>query len=137
MRRSLDSIWLLTVRAHASACSLSVRSSDSVAGRSSSTSRSRLIRAKSSGGWAIGRPRDPKGSSSLALERPERTDESVRGDLPALAVDPEGRLVGVSRPSHTLESAPGGSLPLQSLLDLVFTLFAQWVHLVEVDPSQG
>src|SRR5262245_58925251 len=73
MRRSLERICASTVRAHASACSLSTRSSLSVDGVvRSRTSRNRRIRAKS-------RNSDMRGAEALQM-RPRRA-EVVHLDL--------------------------------------------------------
>ena len=69
----------------------------------------------------------------LALEGPERGDEGMRGRLPAVAVGAEGGLVRVAGTRDPLEVVPGGAFPFERLVDGVFTLFADWMHLVEAD----
>src|SRR4051794_27330620 len=117
MRRSLDSIWPPTVSAHASACSVRERSSVSVAGRLSSTSRSRLIRAKSSGSgiWAAARSfqmRSLPADRVLALEALESVHQRARCRLPALPEAAQVGFVSGIRPADALEGEPGGALLL-------------------------
>ena len=57
--------------------------------------------------------------------------------LPALTVGAQVRLVGVGRPRHALQVAPGRAFALERLVNGVFLLFSEWVHLVEADPLPG
>ena len=58
----------------------------------------------------------------------------MRGGLPALTVGEQGGFIGLPRPGDALEGAPRGTLALEGLSDCVFTLFAERIHLVGVDP---
>src|SRR6266540_1999040 len=116
MRRSLVWIWAFTVRAHASACSVSDLSSASVAGRRSRTSRNRVIKAKSSGSGTAGQACQMRSQDARRSWSGQTTATTVgsaprfRPDEPAPAVAeqavPDGHWTVALHAQSTVEPPP-------------------------------
>jgi hypothetical protein len=73
-------------------------------------------------------------SPVLALESAQGVHERAGCGAPALTEGVERRFVHVLWPGGPLEVRPCRPLPRVGLTHRIFTLFTEWVHLVQADP---
>lgn len=72
----------------------------------------------------------------LALECLQGVDEGVGSGLPPLSEADQDVFLGSVGTADAFEGKPGLPFLMSGLLNGIFTLFSEWIHLVEADPHR-